>query len=40
MGRLLADVPVWLCVDPHAGLRGAAAAFATPSLQTRIIAAD
>ena len=39
MGRLLADVPVWLCVDPHAGLRGAAAAFSTPSLQPRIITA-
>ena len=39
MGRLLADVPVWLCVDPHAGLRGAAAAFFTPSLQPRIITA-
>ena len=39
MGRLLADVPVWLCVDPHAGLRGAAEAFFTPSLQPRIITA-
>ena len=29
MGRLLADVPVWLSVDPHAGLRGAAVAMAT-----------
>lgn len=39
MGRLLADVPVWLCVDPHAGLRGAAAAYTTPSLQARMITA-
>lgn len=39
MGRLLADVPVWLCVDPHAGLRGAAAAFSTPALQARMITA-
>ena len=39
MRRLLADVPVWLSVDPHAGLRGAAAAMATPSLQARVIKA-
>jgi len=39
MGRLLADVPVWLSVDPHAGLRGAAVAMATPSLQARVIRA-
>ena len=39
MGHLLADVPVWLCVDPHAGLRGAAAAFSTPALQARMITA-
>ena len=39
MRRLLADVPVWLSVDPHAGLRGAAAAIATPSLQARVITA-
>ena len=39
MGRLLADVPVWLSVDPHAGLRGAAVAMATPSLQARVITA-
>ena len=39
MRRLLADVPVWLSVDPHAGLRGAAAAMATPSLQARVITA-
>ena len=40
MGRLLEDVPVWLSVDPHAGLRGAAAAIANPSLQARVITAD
>ena len=40
MGRLLSDVPVWLSVDPHAGLRGAAVAMATPSLQARVIMAD
>ena len=39
MGWLLADVPVWLSVDPHAGLRGAAVAMATPSLQARVIRA-
>ena len=39
MRRLLSDVPVWLSVDPHAGLRGAAAAMATPSLQARVITA-
>ena len=39
MGRLLAEVPVWLCVDPQAGLRGAAAAFVTPAFQARIITA-
>lgn len=39
MGRLLAEVPVWLCVDPQAGLRGAAAAFVTPPFQARIITA-
>ena len=40
MGRLLADVPVWLCVDPQAGLRGAAAAFVNSSFQARMITAD
>jgi glucokinase len=39
MGHLLADLPVWLSVDPHAGLRGAAAAFDNASLSARIIAA-
>ena len=40
MGRLLDDVPVWLSVDPYAGLRGAAAAIANPLLQARVITAD
>ena len=40
MSRLLEEVPVWLSVDPHAGLRGAAAAIANPSLQARVITAD
>lgn len=39
MGHLLADLPVWLSVDPHAGLRGAAAAFDNASLASRVIAA-
>jgi len=39
MGRLLADVPVWLSVDPHAGLRGAAAAMQTPALRHMVISA-
>ena len=39
MGHLLADLPVWLSVDPHAGLRGAAAAFENASLASRVIAA-
>jgi len=38
MGHLLADLPVWLSVDPHAGLRGAAAAFDNASLASRMIA--
>jgi len=40
MGNLLADLPVWLSVDPHAGLRGAAAAFDNASLATRVITAS
>ena len=40
MGRLLSEIPVWLSVDPQAGLRGAAAAFDNPSLQPRILVAD
>ena len=39
MGRLLADIPVWLSVDPQAGLRGAAAAFDNASLQPRKLSA-
>ena len=38
MSDLLADLPVWLSVDPHAGLRGAAAAFDNENLRGRIIA--
>ena len=38
MGHLLADLPVWLSVDPHAGLRGAAAAFDNASLVSRVLA--
>lgn len=38
MGHLLADLPVWLSFDPHAGLRGAAAAFENASLAPRVIA--
>ena len=37
MGRLLADIPVWLSVDSRAGLRGAAAAFENASLQYRVL---
>ena len=37
MGRLLADIPVWLSVDSRAGLRGAAAAFENASLQSRVL---
>jgi glucokinase len=39
MGHLLADLPVWLSADPHAGLRGAAAAFDNASLAPRVISA-
>ena len=39
MGHLLADLPVWLSVDPHAGLRGAVAAFENAGLAPRMIAA-
>ncbi|MGC6452540.1 MAG: glucokinase [Candidatus Puniceispirillaceae bacterium] len=39
MGRLLGDVPVWLSVDPHAGLRGAATAMETPALRHMVISA-
>lgn len=38
MSDLLTDLPVWLSVDPHAGLRGAAAAFENENLRGRIIA--
>lgn len=37
MGHLLADLPVWLSFDPHAGLRGAAVAFDNASLAPRMI---
>ena len=37
MGRLLAEVPVYLSVDPHAGLRGAAEAMSTPALRHMVI---
>ncbi len=40
MGHLLTDLPVWLSFDPHAGLRGAAAAFENASLAPRVIAAS
>lgn len=40
MGHLLADLPVWLSFDPHAGLRGAAVAFDNASLAPRMIVAD
>ena len=39
MGRLLAEVPVYLSVDPHAGLRGAAEAMSTPALRHMVISA-
>ena len=39
MRHLLADLPVWLSFDPHAGLRGAAAAFENASLAPRMITA-
>ena len=39
MGRLLSDIPVWLSVDPKAGLRGAAAAFENAGLRSRVLSA-
>lgn len=39
MGRLLAEVPVYLSVDPHAGLRGAATAMSTAALRHMVIRA-
>lgn len=39
MGRLLADVPIFLSVDSHAGLRGAAEAMSTPALRHMVIRA-
>lgn len=39
MGRLLAEVPVYLSLDPHAGLRGAAEAMRTPALRHMVITA-
>ena len=39
MGRLLEEVPVFLSVDPHAGLRGAAQAMSTPALRHLVISA-
>ena len=40
MGHLLADLPIWLSFDPHAGLRGAAAAFENANLAPRVMAAS
>lgn len=37
MSHLLANVPVWLSMDPEAGLKGARAAFGNPYLAHRII---
>ena len=37
MRHLLADLPVWLSVDPHAGLRGAVTAFDNAALGARVI---
>ena len=37
MSPLMANLPVWLSVDPYAGLRGAMAALASPHLASKII---
>jgi glucokinase len=40
MSPLLQAVPVWLSVDPHAGLRGAAAGFSNSHMAARMIRRD
>lgn len=37
MSHILGNVPVWLSTDPHAGLKGAHAAFGNPHLSHRIV---
>ena len=37
MSHILGNVPVWLSTDPHAGLKGAQAAFGNPHLSHRIV---
>lgn len=37
MSHILGNVPVWLSTDPHAGLKGARAAFANPYLAHRMV---
>ena len=37
MSHILGKVPVWLSTDPHAGLKGALAAFGNPYLEHRMI---
>ena len=37
MSHILGDVPVWLSTDPHAGLKGAQAAFGNPYLAHRMV---
>ena len=37
MSHILGNVPVWLSTDPHAGLKGAMAAFGNPYLAHRMV---
>ena len=37
MSHIMGDVPVWLATDPHAGLKGAQAAFGNPYLAHRML---
>lgn len=37
MSHILGNVPVWLSTDPHAGLKGAQAAFGNPYLAHRMV---
>jgi glucokinase len=37
MSHILGNVPVWLSTDPHAGLKGAQAAFGNPFLVHRLV---
>ena len=37
MSHILGNVPIWLATDPHAGLKGAQAAFGNPYLAHRMV---